>query len=775
MPRAFASLIRMTGLPMATAPIGRRGFMGRAAALGSLLAAVRQTSAAPSASGEPQPVVFPYPQFIKFGDRGISFKRAGRAGICVVASEQAGPAAFKAAGLIASEIQRRTGKEIKITAEPAPRSYPIRLSTFVNSQGQETQTEGGYRLNITPEGVSIEGNGIGLSYAAASLCQLIEGSKELSFPEVEIRDWPEFSWRGIYNEVVSVAGMSLDDWREFIRFAASLKLNAINVGLYNCWERPSSVELDAEFFLFRSRHYPQFRTPIRSVHFSAQEGRAVIRKTLPAIYAEDFFGEVVRYGKEHGIEVSPCFTSLSHNTLIPRLVPEVSMKDADCHPIGYGFCTTCPKTYEILFTLYDEIISRYMRPHGITTFNVGMDEVRYSCKCPSCREAWNGVHDFYVDHLIKISTFLKRRGMKRILMWHDMLHRTGLLNQQFVDRLKSEGLLDVITIGWWNYDEPLYADSLDARNSFGKAFFRPKTPIKAWATPSAGWDTLRPLGASLRTQSTALWSLMALAKQRGAEGAISYSIHDPVFREGYVNFAQYSWNQKPTLEETERRYSVWLCGKDAADWSDAMRQYAAVYNAYSQFIVTFYNRVKVVPAGAALAAIPSQVCRESLFETAVSKLGVAAEQIEALQKKNPDVERARLLARYGIEVRRLRTFLAAGYRVLKCNAEYDNLRARTSPGSLNRLSIAFQVLNQAVEEYGACIEEQERICYPASQPRFLVYEAHAYSDFRKLAKLFGTMLARVREGETEYLPEISVADERLFGSDVGMVLPEREH
>jgi hypothetical protein len=759
---------------MPTTRIGRRRWLlSGAAGLGSFISAGQKALRDPSSPAQ-ETVVFPWPQVISFGPRNIPLTSGGQLRVSIAVGEETAHAGLQAAGAIRAEIKRRTAQSVKSAREASPNTYLIELSGFKgSSHGKECEIEGGYRLNVTPEGAFLEGNDAGLAYAAATFNQLIQGGRHPQVREVEIRDWPEFRWRGIYNEVPSVAGMRLEDWREFIRFSASLKLNAINVGLYNCWQRPASVELDSEFFLFPSHRYPQFRTPIRSVQFSAQQGRATIRQKLPAIYTDDFLGEVVAYGKENGIEVSPCFASLGHNTLIPRLIPEISMKDANCHPIGYGFCTTCPKTYEVLFALYDEIISRYVRPYGVTTFNVGMDEVAAACECPNCREAWNGVNDFYVNHLIKIAGYLKQQGIKRVLMWHDMVHRAGLLNDHLVSRLESAGLLRLITIGWWYYEKPFYAESLDARNSFGKAFFCPKTPIKAWATPSAGWDTVRPLGASLRTQSTALQSLLLLAKERGAEGTISYSIHDPVFNEGYINFSQYSWNQAPSLEETRRRYSVWLCGRNHEAWTASIQGYRAAYNAYANFVVAFYNREKVVLAGLALASLPPQVCRESSFQSAIEALQLARNNLQRLQKTSLDPDRSKLLQRYWIEARRFETFLGAGYAALRCNAAYDNFRTALDRASLSAFSQAVARLNGALRDYAACIDEQQRICYPPSQPRFLIYEARGYADFQKLAEMFGTLLARARKGETSFLPEVVIASEDLFGANLGMTLPEQ--
>ncbi len=60
---------------------------------------------------------------------------------------------------------------------------------------------------------------------------------------------------------------------------------------------------------------------------------------------EDFFGEVVAYGRERGVLVRPHFNTPGHNTLIPRLIPATSAKDEKGIPTGYGFCLTTPKTY----------------------------------------------------------------------------------------------------------------------------------------------------------------------------------------------------------------------------------------------------------------------------------------------------------------------------------------------------------------------------------------------------------------------------------------------
>lgn len=625
-----------------------------------------------------------------------------------------------------------------------------------------------------PQAAVLEGKGQGLVYAAASFNQLLQGWKNPQLREVQIRDWPEFQWRGIYAEVQCVAWMSLEDWKDFIDLAVRLKLNAINVGLYNCWQRPPSNDIAEEFFLFPSQRYPQFKTPLKANYYSYKSRRQIELNELPAIYRDDFFGQIVSYGKDNGVEISPYFTSLSHNTLIPRLIPEISMKDSTCRPIGYGFCTTCPKTYEVLFALYDEIIDRYARPYGITTFHVGMDETRHVCQCPDCKVAWNGVNDFYVDHLIKIVRRLKEKGMTRVLVWHDMLHRLGLINKDLEARLKSAGIEDVITLCWWYYEAPQGGDSLYARDSFGSAFFQPKSNIEAWASPSAGWDTLRPLGASLPTENGALYDLLLEGKHCGARGTLSYSIHDPLFLQGYINFAQYSWNQKPSLAHAHQRFGRWLYEHDDNQVSEALKLYEGAYTTYNALIDVFYRVETRSPAtfGRAAASVGVAASRESSFRRAAQDLQNAAQILQQIHGRNEDPRKAQLVADYLAEVRRLQSFIGASFAVLKCNSTYDHFRDKLDDTALGEFRQAVGQLHTSIEEHALALRELEETRYRSSLVRVMVYETRAHQDMEKFDRIFSELLQRARGGDTRYLPEVDVAANDFVGANLGMILPK---
>lgn len=755
--------------------INRRSWLlGNAAGLGGLTAALQTKPQTPSREAPSACVIFPCPQSVEFGSRRVQLTQDGRLNASVAVAESAGAAGQTAGRMIAAELKRRTGQEVPVSGSASSEGFRIEISPFdSSSSGQETETEGGYRLRVTPQAAVLAGRDAGILNAAASFNQLLQGWNNPHLTEVTIRDWPEIPWRGIFAEVGCVAAMELQDWKDFIDLAARLKLNAINVGLYNCWQRSLALGLDVEFFLFPSRRYPQFKTFLNSSYYSYKEQRQIDLNEVPPIYREDFLGQVVAYGKERGVEVSPYFTSLSHNTLIPKLMPEISMKDSNCRPIGYGFCTTCPKTYEVLFNLYDEIIDRYARPYSITTFHVGMDETRHVCQCPDCRVAWNGVNDFYVDHLIKIVRRLKDRGMTRVLVWHDMLHRLGLINKDLEARFKAAGIDDMITLCWWYYSAPQGGDSLYAHDSFGKAFFRPPSDIDAWASPSAGWDTLKPLGASLPTQNIALYDLLRQGKDRRSTGTLSYSMHDPIFIQGYINLAQYSWNQKPSLAETQSRFRQWLFGEDDGGEHGALQLYQNAYTTYAALVDAFYNRSVPSTFGRAAASVGKGASREGSFRQAMRDLDDSAKTLRGFQAGREDPEKARLIAAFLAEVRRLQTFIGAAYAVLKCNTTYDQFRDRLDSTSLDEFERAVRQLRTSIQEHATALRGLEETRYWASLVRFMVYETRAHENMKDLDRLYSGLLERARAGNTDYLPEVEVAGMEFVGTDLGMVLPEK--
>jgi hypothetical protein len=432
----------------------------------------------------------------------------------------------------------------------------------------ELGAESGRLLAHSPAGI----------FAGCQTLRQLLGDRPDVLPALRIEDWPDLRYRGLYVE--SKWGpdlMSLDDWRALINSMAALKFNSLGVGVYCCWVVQYGGKT-TEFLMLPFADHPTLVTPktLRYYAPSVQEWRTL--EYLPTMFTEDFFGEVVAYAKANNITVRPHFNTPGHNTLIPRAYPDVSAKSEDGTPIGYGFCFSNPRTYELLFALYDSIIQRYLRPQAIDWFHIGLDEVTgymgidpakpYEvlepwCRCPQCRERSHAQQ--LQDYAVRVCTHLKQQGINHITLWNDGLDRLGALNAEFVEMLETAGLRENVVVQWWRYREP----ALVPRRELG---------LRAWVTPMAGY------WSNLFTQSytSNIYSMLLHGYRAGAEGADAYCIYDPAFDRNYTCLAQYAWNQSTSedLYQFKSRYARSKLGKwlDPALGTEAFEKYDQAFD-----------------------------------------------------------------------------------------------------------------------------------------------------------------------------------------------------
>lgn len=348
--------------------------------------------------------------------------------------------------------------------------FPIELSLGKPSKNIENEQEG-YYIKISASGIKVVGFGdIGLYYGAISLMSLLRFENGLiKLPEISILDWPEKKIRGA--ELESRYGTNLmerQDWLDAIDDYAHKKLNIFGIKLYGCW----CVQYDggvSEYIYLPIKGHPEFTKVMRVKYFSPKENKWIDYETLPPIFRDNFFGELVRYAKQRGVTVFPVWNSFGHNTLIPATYRQISAKDENGEPALTGFCTSNEATYNLLFSIYDDIIDNYLLPNGIDMFHAGLDEVHDEiavnandifklrspwCKCEKCREKDKA--DIFIDHVIKVSMHLKEKGIKSIYLYCDMLLETrrqslGNLRKKFEAAVKDANLQDVVVIDWWTY------------------------------------------------------------------------------------------------------------------------------------------------------------------------------------------------------------------------------------------------------------------------------------------------------------------------------------
>jgi hexosaminidase len=107
----------------------------------------------------------------------------------------------------------------------APRAASSGAITLT-AAGSEALPPEGYRLTITPTGVTIAGRGAGLFYGVQSLLQLIPANPRgaVALPAAVVEDHPRFAYRGMHLDV-SRHFFSVDEVKRYIDVMAAYKLN----------------------------------------------------------------------------------------------------------------------------------------------------------------------------------------------------------------------------------------------------------------------------------------------------------------------------------------------------------------------------------------------------------------------------------------------------------------------------------------------------------------------------------------------------------------------
>jgi len=327
----------------------------------------------------------------------------------------------------------------------------------------------GYSLKISEKEIEITGFGEpGLLYGVITLEQLnvwdIFGCK---IPAMDVIDWPDNPTRGFKQECRWGSDkMDLEEWMLMLEDMVSKKMNALGIAFYGCW----GVEYDgrvSEYLFMPVKNHPELKTPKMVKYWSPEENRWIEYEKLPPIFEENFLDAIFRRARDLGIQIIPGWNSYGHNTLLPAMISEVSSKDEEGNPSLVGFCTSNPATYDLLFSIYDQLIDDYMLPYGMTAINLCLDEVHAGigknandiyklrdpwCSCPNCRGKDHG--DIYLDHIVKIAEHIQKKGMETIIVACDMLdpkRKRGLgqedLPQRLMEKLKKLGIDKNLMLG----------------------------------------------------------------------------------------------------------------------------------------------------------------------------------------------------------------------------------------------------------------------------------------------------------------------------------------
>jgi len=416
-----------------------------------------------------------------------------------------------------------------------------------------------YKIEITDSKVSLVGFGdLGAYYAVTSfLNALTVENNSLIVEKMSVIDFPDLKTRGHFIESRFGSNlMTLDDWKSVVDDMVSKKMNQLVVALYGCW----CIQYDgivSNYVYINIPKYPKLKYDVINKYYSPKRNRWINETVEVPMAKEDFFGELIKYGKAHGVEVLPLWNSYGHNTLVPSVYPETAPIQEDGTPGKVAFCTTSEKTKQLLFDIYDHIIDTYLKPNGIESFHIGLDEVRneigvdvndpyrvYSpwCQCEKCKQLSN--EDKVFNHAITLIGHLKSRGMKNIYLYSDVIAEKLDLGR-FKKMLKENDLLDVTVFDWWTYrnrKEHIRFQSLKPEFNL-RSVVKPMNSYTHWT--------------GCRDYIANSYFLMELAMRDGAEGLQSYSAWDKTCDINHAAMSEFSWNFAATggIQDFREKYA----------------------------------------------------------------------------------------------------------------------------------------------------------------------------------------------------------------------------
>jgi hypothetical protein len=373
-------------------------------------------------------------------------------------------------------------------------------------------------------------------------------------------DWPDVPVRGWFLECgYGTDWMTLDDWKEQIGRMVRLRLNLLGMGLYGCWcHRYDGLP---EFLMTPVAGYEGLKSRIV---IRTADGR-ILREGCPEMFEGDFLARVVEHAVENGLQVMPMVNLLGHNTLIPRLLPEVSAKTPDGKPKGYGFCTEEPATRNLVSQWLRGLAERHFPSENRAVFCIGMDEmmelsgidphdldkiVSPWCECSKCRQRGEG--DRLVEWIVFLVKLLTDLGFERVSVYHDECQKNGLFPQLFAALRKME-LADRLIVIHWNYS----ADP-QPRHQGGESWIMPTTGLFGHMAPSVKLGNIE--------------KSVEQGTRQGFTGVVSYNLIDDGYDRAERYFSALTWNRGRFASREE--FTAAYCSRLPQPES-AMRGFAA--------------------------------------------------------------------------------------------------------------------------------------------------------------------------------------------------------
>ncbi len=308
----------------------------------------------------------------------------------------------------------------------------MELTSSLQGHGPE-----GYLLRTGSNIVLVAGNGNrGAFYGFQSLRQLLvneDGQQRLR--GVEIRDWPDKPFRGIY---LFLPGRDhIQFFKRFVRdFMALNKYNTLIMEMNACMRLESHPELNSGWAQFtRDVNYSCRNYPRRPFH--GMEQNSSHQDVADGGFLEkEEVADLARWVRRHHIELVPVLPSFTHSYYLLTEHRDLAAVPQNRWPDIY--CPVNPKSYSLVFEVYDEFLD-VLKPKSV---HIGHDELFLPVDVsPQCSDKEIG--ELFGEDVNKIHHYLASKGIKTQL-WGDML----------LQSVRGTGLQEKTAPDGWTYYSP---------------------------------------------------------------------------------------------------------------------------------------------------------------------------------------------------------------------------------------------------------------------------------------------------------------------------------
>lgn len=322
------------------------------------------------------------------------------------------------ADYLVSILQPSTGFHFKLenlNNQSDENAIVLRLSENDLGLGDE-----GYVFTSTKKNLIIEANKLnGLFYAIQTLRQLLPAeiesaniinSVKWNIPNLEIKDKPQFSWRGL-NLDCCRHFMSKEFVKRYIDLLAYHKMNILH------WHLTEDQGWRIEI-----KKYPELTS--KGAWRKYDDG-----SVYGGYYTQEDIKEIVKYAESRFVTVVPEIEMPGHSTAAISCYPEISCTGG---PFEVGtlwgiyydvYCAGNEKTFEFLQDVINEVVELFPGKY----IHIGGDEVpkdRWH-NCPKCQERMKNEnlkdeHELQSYFVKRMEKFINSKG-KQIIGWDEIL------------------------------------------------------------------------------------------------------------------------------------------------------------------------------------------------------------------------------------------------------------------------------------------------------------------------------------------------------------------